>query len=169
MKKKLFVALMMMLMIITGSVFTVSAEGTSGNQTITITAEPPTWELEIPANVSIPFGTTEATGIGVPKITNVSPATFYKGYIICTIEHPGYFTGTREGIGKPMILYTLKSDKETVIPTDGSFSPCYYSHDGSSFSNTNLFISVTQENWNDAPMESYEAVMTYSSIYSESL
>lgn len=172
MKKKLFFVLaMMMLMIIIGSIATASAEdtSTSGTQIITINAELPTWTLEIPANVTIPFGETQATSIGAPKITDVSPATFYKGRIVCCINHPGIFTGTGGGVGVPMFEYTLKTSGDMGIMSNTDVIICAYEYNGTAIPSAELFISVGEQQWRSAPMGSYQAVMTYSSEYRDDL
>ena len=172
MKKKLFVVLaMMMLMIIIGSIATASAEdtSTSGTQIITINAELPTWTLEIPANVEIPFGKTQATSIGAPKITDVSPATFYKGRIVCCINHPGIFIGTGGGVGVPSFEYMLKTSGDMGIMSKTDVIICTYEYNGTANLSAELLISVAEQAWRSAPMGSYQAEMTYSSYYVDDL
>ena len=169
MKKKLFVGLTMMMLIIISLISTASAENTStsGTQTITINAELPTWELEIPADVNIPFGTTSATSIGLPKITNVSPTTFYKGWIRCFLTHSGNFTGTGGGTGTASIPYTLKDNRDYEIIAGHRYCPVYYTFNGRYDAVGDVLISVTENDWSKAPLGSYEATITYSSSYDE--
>jgi len=148
--KKVFVFLLTLALLCSMTAAALAMPDNDQTITTTVPEKVPSWELVIPADITIPYG-QQVTEFAPPEVTNVQYVE--PGSILLGVKHTGKFT-----CGEKTLPFTLKQGEDVIQAwPDTTF--------GYTISRRqNLQLVVTPDAWDNAEAGTYTTTLTYTSF-----
>lgn len=130
-----------------------AADDHSGTQTIITSKAAPGYTLTIPADTSIPWGTTASYNVGKFYVSADDGFDFDKYYITVTWGEGGEFTSSTPGV-TTTIPYILSAFSDMSPESSMRFVTSY---------NHSIYMQVEEAAWKAADPGEYSTTITYTS------